>query len=101
MPLIQSILFFLNRNSTPPVSALTILSLRAWTCVHVEADRARLADRQAPLLPVLRDLERVGVLEQRLGRNAAPVEARAAEHRRAFDDGGLQTGAARARIAAT
>ena len=32
LPLIQSILFFLNRNSTPPVSPLTILSLRAWTC---------------------------------------------------------------------
>ena len=30
-PLIQSILFFLKRNSTPPVSPLTILSLRAWT----------------------------------------------------------------------
>ena len=45
---------------------------------HVEAD-GRLADRQAPLLPVLRDLQRVRVLEERLGRNAAPVQAGAAE----------------------
>ena len=33
VPLIQSILFFLNRNSTPLVSPVTILSLRACTCV--------------------------------------------------------------------
>ena len=32
LPLIQSILFFLNNSSMPPVSPLTILSLRAWTC---------------------------------------------------------------------
>ena len=47
--------------------------------------------RQAPLLPVLGDLQRVGVLEQRLGRNAAPVEAGAAERRRALDDRGPET----------
>ena len=69
---------------------------------HVDADR-RLADRQAPLLPVLRDLQRVRVLEQRLGRDAAPVEAGAAEHRRPFDDRGLEPelrGADRGDIAA-
>ena len=42
------------------------------------ADR-RLAERQAPLFPVLRDLQRVRMFEQRLGRNAAPVQAGAAE----------------------
>ena len=47
--------------------------------------------RQPPLLPVLRDLERVRVLEQRLGRNAAPVQAGAAEDRRAFHDRGPET----------
>ena len=73
----------------PPVSPLTILSLRAWTW-FMSMPIGGLADRQAPLLPVLRDLERVRVLEQRLGRDAAPVEAGAAEHRRALDDRGLQ-----------
>ena len=32
LPLIQSILFFLNRSSMPPVRPLTILSFRACTC---------------------------------------------------------------------
>src|SRR4051812_774082 len=32
LPLIQSILFFLNSSSTPPVRPLTIRSLRDWTC---------------------------------------------------------------------
>ncbi len=32
LPLIQAILFFLNSSSMPPVSPLTILSLRACTC---------------------------------------------------------------------
>ena len=44
----------------------------------------------APLVGVLRDLERVRVLEQRLGRNAAPVQAGAAERGLPLDDGGLQ-----------
>ena len=56
---------------------------------HVEAD-GRLTDRQPPVLPVLRDLERVRVLEERLGRDAAPVEAGAAEHRRALDHRGAK-----------
>ena len=45
VPLIQSILFFLNRNSTPLVRPVTILSLRACTCGHVDADGAAVADR--------------------------------------------------------
>ena len=101
-PLIQSILFFLNRNSMPPVRPLTILSLRAWTW-FMSMPMAACAEREAPLLPVLRDLQRVRVLEQRLGRNAAPVEAGAAEHRRALDDRGLQAelrGADRGDVAA-
>jgi len=49
-----------------------------------------LSERQAPFLPVLRDLERVRVLEQRLGRDAAPVQAGAAEDGRAFDHGRLE-----------
>ena len=73
----------------PPVRPLTILSLRACTW-FMSMPTGGLAERQAPLLPVLRDLQRVRVLEQRLGRDAAPVQAGAAEHRRALDDRGLQ-----------
>ncbi len=39
---------------------------------------------------LLHDLERVRVLEQRLGRNAAPQQAGAAERLLLFDDGDLQ-----------
>ena len=38
VPLIQSILFFLNRNSTPLVRPSTMRSLRACTCVMSIAD---------------------------------------------------------------
>ena len=82
--------------------ALDDLVLAGLDLVHVDADGG-LAERQAPFLPVLRDLQRVGVLEQRLGRDAAPVEAGAAEHRRALDDRGLQSelsGANRGDVAA-
>ena len=82
--------------------ALDDLVLAGVHLGHVDADGG-LADRQAPLLPVLRDLQRVRVLEQRLGRNAAPVQAGAAEHRRALDDRGLQAelrGADRGHVAA-
>ena len=58
--------------------------------VHVDADRA-LGDRDTPLLDVLDDLERVRVLEQRFGRNAAPDQARAAERILLLDDRDLQT----------
>ena len=43
----------------------------------------------APLLRVLDDLQRVRVLEQRLGRNAAPDQAGAAERLLLLDDGHL------------
>ena len=49
------------------------------------------ADRDAPLLRVLDDLQRMRVLEQRLGRDAAPQQARAAERLLLLDDGDLQT----------
>ena len=82
--------------------ALDDLVLARLDLVHVDADGG-LAEGQAPFLPVLRDFERVGVLEQRLGRDAAPVEAGAAEHRRALDDRRLQSelrGADRGDVAA-
>ena len=49
--------------------------------------RVGFPEGDAPLGCVLRDLERVRVLEQRLGRNASPVEARAAQDGLALDDG--------------
>ena len=61
------------------------------------------ADRDAPLLRVLDDLQRVRVLEQRLGRDAAPQQAGAAERLLLLDDGDLQSelrGADRGHVAA-
>ena len=88
VPLIQSILFFLNRNSTPLVSPSTILSLRVCTCFMSMAG-VPVGNRHAPLLRVLNHLQRVGVLEQRLGGNAAPDQTGAAERLLLLDDGDL------------
>ena len=53
---------------------------------HVDRRRAVRND-DPPLLRVLNDLQRMGVLEQRLGRDAAPDEAGAAKRLLFFDDG--------------
>ncbi len=90
VPLIQSILFFLNRNSTPLVRPVTTRSLRVCTWLMSMVTAAPPSEI-APVLRVLRDLERVGMLEQRLGRNAAPQQAGAAERLLLLDHGGLQT----------
>ncbi len=58
--------------------------------IHVDADGA-FADRDAPFLDVLHDFERVRVLQQRLGRDASPDQAGAAERLLFLDDGGLQS----------
>jgi hypothetical protein len=89
LPLIQSILFFLKRLD-PAGQPLDDLVLPAVHLRHVEADGC-LANRQAPLLPVPGDFQRVGVFQERLRRNAPPVEASATERRRALDDGGPET----------
>src|SRR6185295_5300862 len=88
-------LVLLEQELDPAGEPLDDLVLARVDLLHVEADRG-VADRQPPFLPVLRDLERVRVLEQRLGRDAAAVETRAAEHRRALDDRGLQANLSRA-----
>ena len=71
---------------------------------HVDRRALRgVAERDAPLLRVLHDLERVRVLEQRLRGDAAPIEARAAERRLALDHGHVQAelgGADRGDVAA-
>ena len=56
---------------------------------HVDADRP-LPCRHAPLFRVLNDFQRVRVLEERLGRDAAPQQTRAAERLLFFDDGHLE-----------
>src|SRR4029450_9830194 len=54
------------------------LVLAGLHLIHVDADCA-FADRDTPLLDVLHDLERVGVLEQGLGRYAPPDQTGAPE----------------------
>ena len=56
---------------------------------HVDRDR-RFADPHSPFPGMLHDLERVGVLEERLGRDASPQQTRASERLLFFDDGDLQ-----------
>jgi hypothetical protein len=57
---------------------------------HADADGLAVHAGEPPLRRPLRDLQRVRVLEQRLGGNAAPDEARAAERLLALDHGHLQ-----------
>src|SRR3954451_983130 len=90
-------LVLLEENLDPAGQALDDLVLTGLNLVHVDADcrpcplpGGRLAERDAPFLPVLRDLEGMRVLEQRLRRNAPPVETGAAENGRALDHRCLQ-----------
>ncbi len=69
--------------------ALDDLVLARLHLRHVDANR-RLTDRQAPVLPLLRNFEGVRVFEERLGRDAPPIEAGAAKRRGPLDDRGLQ-----------
>src|SRR5262249_18359420 len=60
-------------------------------CVHLsDVDAGRRYTCNAPLLGGLDHFQRVRVLEQRLGRNAAPVETGASERFLLLDNGGLQ-----------
>ena len=63
---------------------LALLHLR-----HVDGDR-RFADGDAPLLRVLHNLERVRMLEERLGGNASPKQAGAAQGLLFLDDGDFE-----------
>ena len=56
--------------------------------LHVDRRRA-VGNHHAPLFRVLHDLQRVGVLEQRFGGNAAPDQTGAAERFLLLDDGDL------------
>src|SRR3954465_12817769 len=57
--------------------------------LHVNAD-GRVAEGKSPLLPLLSNLQRVRMFEERLGGNAAPVQTGTAQHGCALDDGGAQ-----------
>ena len=94
-PLIQSTLFFLNRNSTP------LVGRRAVLLGLIIAGRFSFGvDLDAELGEVLaRPLEELGGVQQRLGRDAADVEAGAAQGRALLDAGDLQPSCP-ARIAA-
>ena len=79
VPLIQSILFFLKRNSMPFRHSADDAILAGVHLRHVDADRSGTGAGDTPFLRLLDNLERVGVLEQRLGRDATPQQARPAE----------------------
>ena len=72
----------------PLVSPPTILSLRACTCLMSIAG-APSGIITPHSLAFCDDLQRVRVLEQRLGGNAAPDQAGAAERLLLLDDGDL------------
>ena len=74
----------------PPVRPAIILSLRAWTAGMSMRTRAGIESGQAPLLGRLRNLERMRMLQQRLGRNAAPNQAGSAQRFLLLDDRHLE-----------
>ena len=83
-----SILFFLNRNSTPFTLLSTILLLVVEQSRQIEA---RLADLDAELREAVAGfLVELGGVQQRLRGNAADVEAGAAEGARFSTHGDLQ-----------
>ncbi len=88
MPFRYVTLFLLNRNSMPLVRSVTTLSLRPI--------RAAKSSSTLPVFtPCLREivaghLVEVRGLQQRLGRDAADIEAGAAERAAHFDAGGLE-----------
>ena len=87
-PLSQVTLFFLNRNSIPPVSRLTASS--RWPCI---APRSSFGVTSMPILaiaPLRRGVEVLRGVEHRLRGNAADVEAGAAERLAALGAGGLE-----------
>ena len=86
-PRSQSILFFLNRNATPLTLAATVSSL----CFIIAARSSLGGATTTPsgAKPVRRLLEHFGGVEQRLGGNAADVEAGSAERLPLLDHGDL------------
>ena len=88
VPKKASTLFFLSRKATPCTLAPTVSSLCFIMAAKVEL---RLADDDAERAEAMGDfLEHFRGVQQRLGRDAADVEAGAAMGLALFDDGGLQ-----------
>src|SRR6266511_3164265 len=95
-------LVLLEEKLDPAGQTFHDLVLASLDLVHVDPGGS-FAEGKPPLFPVLRDLQRVCMLEQRLRRDASPVETGSAKDRRAFDDGGLESqlrGADRGDVAA-
>ena len=100
-PLSQSILFFLNRKATPLTLAATVSSL--CFIIAREIELGRLDDDAERGEAMRRLVEHFGGVEQRLRRDAADVEAGAAEASSLFRHGDFHPelrGADRADIAA-
>ena len=85
-PQITAILFFFIRKATPSLSRAGHLARALHDRLGIEAD---LLGRQAVVLGVLQVVEDLGRAQQRLGGDAAPVEADAAQIV-ALDDGRLE-----------
>ena len=82
-------LVLLEEELDPLGQADDDLVLAGMHLLHVDRDRhsRTVTDRHAPLLRALHNLQRMRVLEQGLGRNAAPDEAGAAERLLLLDTG--------------
>ena len=87
--MIQSILFFLNSSSMPPVSPLTILSLRACTW-SMSMPMAASPIVRPHSFQSCATFSACACSSSAFVGNAAPVEAGPAEHRRALDDRGFE-----------
>ena len=87
-PRMVSTLFFFIRKSRPLVCLVTIFDLRSWIGGPIQLARVYAFD--AEFLCFFEVVPEFGVEEQRLGRDAAHVQAGAAEHVVFFDEGGFQ-----------
>ena len=83
-------LVLLEQELDAASQAFDDLVFPALDLIHVDCDRGG-AEAETPLLPVLRHLERMRVLQKRFRRDATPVQACAAQHGGAFDARGLES----------
>jgi hypothetical protein len=81
-------LVFLEEELNPFGQAADDAILARLHLRHVDRRGGRRPEGDSPVFGVLNDFERVRMLEQRLGRNAAPQETRAAERFLLLDDRG-------------
>ena len=77
-PFSQSTLFFLNRNSMPPVSSLTAEAFSPCSASKSSSTLPVFTPNLASVPPA-RFLEQLRAMQQGLGRNAADIEASPAQ----------------------